>query len=78
MPDLWACYYRPHGQEPGRPVIRGVALRLAKSTARADLLATGGDSRGDWALFGTTWILETGTGTYLIERADTPGARDSS
>ena len=35
------------------------ALKLAKSAARADLLASGGQPRGEWALAGRNWMLET-------------------
>jgi hypothetical protein len=72
MPDVRVCYYRRHGKGPERLIIRGVALKLAKSTARADLLASGGESRGEWSVAGGSWILETSTGTYVIEPADVP------
>jgi hypothetical protein len=70
MPDIWVCYHRRHGKGTVRVVIRGVALKLAKSTARADLLASGGEPRGEWSVAGRNWLLETSTGTYVIEPAE--------
>ena len=80
MPDVWVCYHRRHDQGPERVVIRDVALKLAKSTARADLLAHGGEPRGEWSVAGKGWMLETSTGRYVIEPAEvsTPGRGSGS